>query len=413
VKLVFFNPFGALGGAEMCLLDVLVSLRSARPGWRFRVILGDDGPLRTALEDLEVPCRLLPLPASLARIGDSALVDREVRPAGAGGMSLATRSPATALSTASYISRFCQLLRAEAPDCLQTNGMKAHVIGAWGAPPDLPVVWHLHDYVGARPLMARLLKWSTWRRVRVVAVSRSVADDARRLLGPRVPIDAIHNAVDLDRFAPGIVADGDWLDAAAGLMSALPETVRIGLVATFARWKGQDVFLEAAARIPTNRLCRFYIVGGPIYRTSGSQYSIAELQSRAEALGLEGRLGFTGHLDDPATALRTLDVVVHASIRPEPFGRVIVEAMACGRAVVAVRDGGAAELFENGLNALGCPPRDPEALARVLTHLIDDPVLRCQLGAAGRAAALARFDRNRLAEHWLPVYVDHEGHAFG
>jgi glycosyltransferase involved in cell wall biosynthesis len=357
--------------------------------------------LRGAVEELGVVCRLLPLPHSLARLGDSALIGQKARRIEAVG--LATRGPAAALTTASYLTQFRRLMRSEAPDWIQTNGMKAHIIAAWGAPAGVPVVWHLHDYASARPVMAHLLRLSARRRVRVVAVSRSIASDARQVLGTRVPLHVIHNAIDLDRFAPG-TGNGTWLDAAAGLAPAPPGTVRVGLVATFARWKGHDVFLEAAARIPTAQPCRFYIIGGPIYRALGSQHTIEELRRRARALGLDGRLGFTGHLADPAAALRAVDVVIHASTRPEPFGRVIVEAMACARAVVAVREGGAAELFEDGVDAVACPPSEPEALACAIMRLIADPELRERLGAAGRAAALARFDRTRLAGCWLPVY---------
>jgi glycosyltransferase involved in cell wall biosynthesis len=321
------------------------------------------------------------------------------------GGTLAIRGSAAALATASYLSRLRRLLRAEAPDRIQTNGMKAHVLGAWAAPRRMPVVWHLHDYLGSRPVMARLLRGSARRRLEAVAVSRSVADDAARVLGARVPVRTIYNAVDLQRFAPG-ADDGGWLDEAAGMPPAAPGTVRVGLVATFAVWKGHDVFLDAIARISTELPCRFYIVGGPIYRSRGSQVSAEELRARALVLGLGDRLGFAGHQADPARAIRALDVVVHASTRPEPFGRVIVEGMACGRAVVAIRDGGAAELFEDGVTALGCPPRDPDALARAVARLVDDPGLRRSLGHAGRAAARARFDRQRLSEEWNHVYED-------
>jgi glycosyltransferase involved in cell wall biosynthesis len=215
-------------------------------------------------------------------------------------------------------------------------------------------------------------------------------------------VRAIHNAVDLDRFAPG-PGDGPALDAACGLPPAEAGAVRVGLVATFAHWKGHDVFLDAAARVRAARPCRFYVVGGPIYRSLGSQWSTDELRAWAEALGLDGRVGFAG-VRDPAEAMRALDVVVHASTRPEPFGRVIVEGMACGRAVVAMAEGGAAELFADGEDALGCPPRDPAALASALTRLVVDAGLRERLGRAGRASAEARFDRTRLADAWASVY---------
>src|SRR6185295_16036858 len=91
---------------------------------------------------------------------------------------------------------------------------------------------------------------------------------------------------------------------------------------------------------------RAYIIGGPIYQTGGSQYSLEELCQEAERLGLSRRVVFTGFAVDPAAALRALDVIVHASTEPEPFGMVIVEGMACGKPVVASESSGAAELFE-------------------------------------------------------------------
>jgi glycosyltransferase involved in cell wall biosynthesis len=401
MKIVYFNPTGVLGGAEMNLLDVLASVRAARPGWRLSVVLGDEGPLREAVESLDLPCRVLPLPRNVARLGDAGLADRSARRAG--GLRLAARGPAAALTAAAYLARLRRVFRAEGPDQIQTNGMKAHVLGAWAAPRGVPVVWHLQDYLGARPIMTRLTRLSARPRIAVVALSRSVAEDAARVLGPRVPVRTVYSAIDLGRFAPG-PGRGGTLDEASGLAPTPAGTVRVGLVATFARWKGHEVFLDAISRIATDRLCRFYIVGGPIYRSLRSQYALEELREKADALGLGGRLGFTGHQAEPAAVLRALDVVVHASTRPEPFGRVIVEGMACGRAVVAMRAGGAAELFEDGVSALGCPPGDPGALAGALTRLIDNPGLRCRLGEAGRAAALARFDRGRLAKAWAAVY---------
>jgi glycosyltransferase involved in cell wall biosynthesis len=181
--------------------------------------------------------------------------------------------------------------------------------------------------------------------------------------------------------------------------------VRVGLVAAYARWKGHEVFLDAVARLPDDLPARFYVVGGPLYKSAGSQHSTESLKAKAEALGLSGRVGFTGHRAEPADVYRALDVVVHASTRPEPFGRVIVEAMACGRAVVASQTGGAVELFEDGSSALGCPPGDPVALAAALARLVSGPGLRRSLGANGRAAAVARFDRTRLAGEWEQVYA--------
>jgi glycosyltransferase involved in cell wall biosynthesis len=400
LKVVYLNPTGILGGAEMCLLDLLASLQADRPGWRLKVVVGDDGPLPGALARQGVACEVLPMPGSVAGLGDAGLGLGQSR---RGRLALAARGPGAAVAAGGYARRLRRLLRAENPDLVQTNGMKAHVLGAWAAPRGVPVVWHLHDYLGSRRVMARLLRWSSRPGVCGVAVSHSVAADAASVLGERVRVVPVYNAVDLDRFCPG-EGDGGWLDREAGLPPAAPGTVRIGLVATYARWKGHEVFLEAARRVTAGRPFRCYVVGGPLYRSAGSQYTPDELRSLADGLNLGDRVGFVGHQPDPAAVYRALDVVTHASTRPEPFGRVIVEAMACGRAVVASRTGGASELFNDGVSAVSCPPGDPAALAETLGGLVDDPARRAALGAAGRAEAEARFDRRGLAEQWSRVY---------
>ena len=110
---------------------------------------------------------------------------------------------------------------------------------------------------------------------------------------------------------------------------------------------------------------------------------------------------------------RSLDVVVHASTRPEPFGLTIAEGMACGRAVVAARTGGAAELFTPDQDAVAAPPGDATALAEALGHLIDRPSLRQSLGAEARRTAAARFARGPLGPRMLAAYrrFRREGHG--
>jgi glycosyltransferase involved in cell wall biosynthesis len=409
VKVLYLNTTGSLGGAEMCLLDVMAALRRSRPDWSLGLIAGEDGPLRHEAEALGVPCRVLPLPPALARMGDAGLKDRAGKPRGRFALALAAAPAAAPLAL--YVARLHQAIREAKPDRVQTNGMKAHLLGTWASPRRVPVVWHLHDFIASRAVMARLLRMVARPGITGVAVSRAVADDAAKALGPRFPVRTVYNAVDLARFAPeGPRVD---LDAASGLPPAPEGTVRVGLIGTFATWKGQDVFLDAAAQVDSHihAPSRFTIIGGPIYKTGGSQWTIEELKARAERLRLGDRIGFAGFQPDPASAIRSLDVVVHASTRPEPFGRVIVEGMACGKAVIAVNGGGSAELFEDGVTALGIPPDDPAALASAMTRLIAEPNLRAQIAAAGRASAVARFDRDDLASRWEEVYATgRDGH---
>jgi glycosyltransferase involved in cell wall biosynthesis len=348
------------------------------------------------VEALGVPVQVLPFPVSLARLGDWGL--------GRGWwqriLFLGTCA-GTAFPTLAYLRRLRRLLREAGPDVVHTNGLKMHVLGVWARPRGSAVLWHLHDYLARRPLTARLLKRCTHRCSAMVANSRSVADEARAVCGSAVAIHPVWNAVDLERFSP----NGPWidLDALSGLPAA-DGVVRVGLVATFARWKGHETFLRAFAVLPPALPVRGYIVGGPLYETPRSQVSIAELRGLVRALGLEGRVGFTGFVADSSTAMRALDIVVHASTDPEPFGLVIAEAMASARPVVVSRAGGAAELIEPGVDALGFEPGDAAALARHIETLVRDPGLRRRLGGAGRSTAEQRFHRSRMAADLTPIY---------
>jgi glycosyltransferase involved in cell wall biosynthesis len=352
-------------------------------------VLGEDGPLAAIARDLGVRVLVRPFPPALGRLGDSG------RWAALIGLGKA------AVATGRYARGLAGWLAQIQPDIIHTNGFKMHLLGAWTRPRRSPLIWHVHDYVSPRRLMRRLL-WP-FRKACAVAVvnSKSVAQDLAQVL-PGLRIVPIYNAIDLRRFAPA--GDRLDLDAKAGLAPAASGTVRVGLIATFARWKGHKVFLEALARLDSSVPVRGYIIGGPIYQTDGSQWTALELHQEAERLGLAGKVGFTGFLEDIPAAMRSLDVIVHASTDAEPFGMVIIEGMACGRAVIASQAGGAAELFIDGENALAHPPGDSAALAGQIGRLSGDAELRRALGQAGRATAERLFDGRRLADELLAVY---------
>jgi len=298
---------------------------------------------------------------------------------------------------------------------IHSNGIKTHLalrLANWPRTSRTrrpPVVWHLHDFVGSRPMVSRIVRRASRGVAAAVAVSEAVAKDGRAALSAGVPVFVVYNVVDVDRFSPA-PADGRRLDELAGLPAAADEVqpVRVVLVATYARWKGQDILLEAAARALHDPHCppiRFYIVGGPIYRTSGSQFSQQELRDKAEQLGVASNVGFIGFQDDPAEVYRCGDVVVHASTQPEPFGLTIIEAMACGRPVIVSRAGGAAELFTEGEDAVGVCPGDPGKLAAAIVRLAGDPAERTRLGQNARESVLARFCETGLVKHVAGVYT--------
>jgi glycosyltransferase involved in cell wall biosynthesis len=396
MKVAYLSASGMLGGAERCLLDVMVSARECASEIRPILVAPADGPLAEAARKLGIETRIVPIPASLGAVGDSAL-------AGSSGMvgaaRLAGRSFAAVLALRGYALQLGAVLRALDPDLIHSNGLKPHFLTRL-LRLRKPVVWHLHDYLGLRPVMARVLLWASRSAHAGIAISRSVAEDARKVL-PGLPIDTVYNAVDSVRFAPG--PDRAPLDELSGLPPS--PAIRVGLVATYARWKGHDLFLTAAARAAAERSdLRFYIVGGPIYRTSGSQVAERDLREQARQLDIADRVGFVGFQEDVAGVYRALDICVHASTQPEPFGLTIVEAMACGRSVVVSREGGAAELFSDGEDAVGFEPRDPASLAGTIVSLASDAERRARLSVRARRTVLERFSRERLGGEVVAVY---------
>jgi glycosyltransferase involved in cell wall biosynthesis len=398
MRLAYLSVSDQLGGSEIALLEVIRGVRRLRPDWPLQVILPGRGPLLEQAEASGGDCVILPLPAAIARVGESAAAD--ARSSAMTRLALGASLVPAALALPAYQHQLRRIVRANRPDILHTNGFKAHVLGARIGGPT-KVVWHMHEYVGRRRLTSGLLRKYQHRVAAILANSASVAADVTTALAPPVPVRLVCNAVDLQTFSPDGPAED--LDARAGLPPATSPVVRVGLVATFARWKGHEVFLRAMASLPSELPVRGYVVGAPLYDTSGSQHSRAELEALAARLGLRNRVGFTGFLS-PAPAIRALDIVVHASSLPEPFGLVVAEAMACGRAVITSAAGGASELVRPGFDALTHPPGDAGALAERITRLATEPALRRRLGTHARGRARRRFNPDRLARDIVAIY---------
>ncbi|HLY98655.1 MAG TPA: glycosyltransferase family 4 protein [Candidatus Angelobacter sp.] len=402
---MYLNSSGGLGGAEVCLLDMIASLKQEHPEWTLGLIAAQDGPLVARAAALGVTTRVLPLPPRLARLGDSK------RASGMPGkIKLGVQLAASVFPVSEWSRRLGQAIEEFAPDLIHSNTLKMHVLGSFANRTRRPLIWHLHDYIGSRPFMRRALRFCRNRCAAALANSNSVRDDARRILNRRAgngelsgpEVITVYNAVDLDEFSPhGPAAN---LDALCGLPPPSAPVVRVGLLATMAWWKGHRDFIEALDILQAEAI-RGYLIGGPLYESVGSQESLDDLKALSAELGLREQFGFTGFVEKPSDVIRALDIVVHASTRPEPFGRVIVEAMACGKPVITTALGGAAELVSIGGNALSYQAGEVEELSRCIFELARSPQLRHKLASAGRQTAEKKFDRRRLGKQLADCYT--------
>jgi len=397
VTIVYLTPSGQLGGAERSLLDLLAALRTIRPQWRLRLISAEDGPLIARANALGVNASVVAFPRRLGRLGDFGTSR------GGHNRSAAVRPAISAMiAVVPYTVRLLRAVNQAAPDLLHTNGFKMHILGIWARRRGVPVLWHVRDHVASRVVMARLLRSHSRWCAAAVTNSYRVADDVRSVCGERLNIYPVHDGIDLADFSPtGPALD---LDALAEMPATSPPPVRVGLLATMARWKGHAIFLRALSLIPASLRIRGYVISGALYQTEGSQLRVGELRALAAQLGIASKVGFTDFVEDPAAAMRGLDIVVHASTEPEPFGRVIGEAVACGRAVVASDSAGAVELLDPGVDALTHPCGDTAALAERIATLAANPDLRARLAERGRLAAERHFDRIRPARQIVPIY---------
>jgi glycosyltransferase involved in cell wall biosynthesis len=244
----------------------------------------------------------------------------------------------------------------------------------------VPVLWHIREILSLpRPVRWLLCKTLGLCADRVVCISKAVRDsvlkEAPNLARKSV---VVYNAVS--------VAANDGVGKDIGLREELrlPQGAPlVGMVGRISHWKGQEILAEAAALVLRNhRDAHFVAVGS--YFADESHY-LQKLTSLISDLGLDGKFHLVGYRSNVTDVYRALDVFVLPSMKPEPFGRVTVEAMMQGRAVIATNHGGTVELIEDGVTGMLVPPSDTTALAAAIESLL---VARPMREKMGRAAAL-------------------------
>jgi glycosyltransferase involved in cell wall biosynthesis len=237
---------------------------------------------------------------------------------------------------------------------------------------------------------------------RVIAISRFISAliQARHGTDPG-RIRVIHRGADPAVFDPDAVRPDRIvkLSRAWRLEDGVPVVMLPGRLT---RWKGQGVLIEALARM-ARRDAMVVLVGD----AQGRDGYAKELEALAHRLGVAERVRVVGHCDDMPAALMLSDVVVNASTDPEAFGRVVVEAQAMGRAVVATDHGGAVETIAHGETGWRVAPGDAGALAAVLDAVLAMPAEAvAALGARARASVLADYTIARMQSKTLDVYEE-------
>lgn len=357
-RVLYLAHRGDIGGNTFAMERLLQALDQVDP----HIILGDHGPAERRLTTLGHSVEVLPVAPELIVHAPRARLRGRLR----------ARSLREGLQAARNLRR--RIVELE-PDVVHTTTITSAIIGSFAVRrTGIPVVWQMRDGINADNL-SRPAVWGLRLAGRMLAdgiITNSQSTWRALGLARRRKVTASRVIGDLVQPAPSRTRDYDR------------GVVTVAMVSRLVPWKGQQVFLDAFAAAFGDGNERAIVVG----EADDVEYA-ADLVTQATQLGIADRVTFTGFVDDVGPLLDGVDILVHASLRPEPFSQVIVEGMARGLPVIASRSYGAQELINDGMDGMLAPPSDVEALAERLRTLGSDPGLRRRLGMSARRRANA------------------------
>jgi glycosyltransferase involved in cell wall biosynthesis len=364
LKVVYLDHVARLSGGEIAMLRLLPHLDRVKP----HVILAEDGPLVSSLHVAGCSTEVLPLNGTARNLHRGQLAHGAV-------------PVAVSAATAAYVLRLAARLRRLQPDLVHANSLKSGVYGSMAARlAGIPMVWHVRDRIAAdyMPHPAVVLIRAMTRRLpaMVLANSESTMATLRGAKHSSIPYSVI----------PDTVGDVPRRTRVNG------RPLTFAVVGRLAPWKGQDLFLRAFAQAFPAGEERAVLIGGALF---GEDEYAEELPRLAEQLGITNRVEMRGHRTDVWTELARVDVLVHTSVTPEPFGQIILEGMAAGVPVIAADAGGPAEILQDGHTGVLYRPGETPALAEAMKRLKDrDERERLSTAAGG---ALHRYSPSAVA----------------
>lgn len=380
IRVLFVDHTAKLGGGEIALRNLARHLDSQLI--RMEFLFCAEGPLVDQLRTAFPVC-VMPLSEQIADTRKSEIGWRscfKIR---------------YLFATAAYAWRLSRYMRRSQVHIVHTNSLKAHLLGGLAARlAGRKLVWHLRDRI-AEDYLPRPAVWLV------------------KILSRIFPTFIIANSqATLNTIAPRndrgftlrtrVVHDGCTIPSNPSPVTNGP--VKIGLIGRISPWKGQHVFIKAAAIIK-NKFpdVRFRIIGSALFSETGYE---AEVKQLVNDLDLADQVEFLGFIADIERASAELDIVVHASTLAEPFGQVVIEAMAASKPVIATRGGGVPEIVVDGETGLLVPMNDERAMAAAMEDLLGNPARAQEMGARGRQRVREFFTIQRTARAVEHVYRD-------
>jgi glycosyltransferase involved in cell wall biosynthesis len=263
----------------------------------------------------------------------------------------------------------------------------------------VPHIWSIHELMVEPATVRNVLHYMIPRfSTRVVTVSQAVREhmlkDAAKFADR---FTFVRGAIDVEPFlnAKGRArVRAEW--------GVKGDEILIGMAGRVTRWKGQSIFVQAARLIAERHpQAKFAAVGG-VFDTE--KFYMDRFRKEVQEAGLENKLTINDFRADMPEVFAAFDIFVLPSILPEPFGLVVIEAMASGKPVVATAPGGPSETVVDGETGFLVPPSDASAIARALEELLANPQKRISMGDAGRRRAREMFSLLRYVTEFEELY---------
>ena len=378
MRILFVNHTGLKSGAETVTLDLLTRLPSS-------------------IEPV--------LACPPGRLADEARAEGiPVNPIGGVSASLRLHYANTPRGVAQLVRMgrdIRALARDRRADLVHATSIRAGLAACLPPGPRAPVAVSLHDCLPPGPASTVTRRLVDARAAVVFANSCYTARAWRPAERSGPPLRVVYPGIDLARRA---AVDRDAARARMGVSGAGPI---LGVAAQITPWKGQATAIRALRgvreRLPGAQLV---LAGEPKFVERTTRYDnsayLRELQLLVAALGLESAVHFLGQREDMPTVMAAIDALLVPSTE-EPFGLVVVEAMAAGTPVVATTNGGPAEIIRDGIDGRLAPPCDAERWATTVCDVLLDPTVRDRIIHAGRERA-RRFSAERHAAEVVAAY---------
>jgi len=377
MKIVFVTETSEIGGGEVVMTGLVEYM--AEKGIHTIVLVPQNGPLATHLTAKNINiCEVsrLPLFSTSFYCGNN------------------TFPNPFALVISSFLSviwlfRLYQFFRSNNSSVVHTVSTWSHVVAGLAARlAGYPVIWHYHSIIGWGSYRWLMKLWARIIPARIICPSEIIASQFQNHPALRNKTDIVWNFVDTSIYRPVMQ------NRSMGKMV-------IGTVARLTPWKGQDIALRAAKILREKGIQYTWVFAGDT--KLGSKKYRNDLLNMVKQWGLEQNVTFLGYVDNMPEFYRSLDVLVHVPVKPEPFGMVVAEGIASGLPIIASAGGGTERMIKLGGGFL-IRSGNAKDIVENLLKLIQFPQDRSNRSCQARYFAENNFSLEMYTDYWLAVY---------